>query len=124
MRCASCGRELEESIKFCDGCGTPVAKPAPAMPAPKPPSQAKPQPPPGPPPAAPKKKGKCGCLAGVAVVVLLVLLLACSIGGFNYWKHGGRDRINRLLHRGEEGGTLGLALPARPRLDGIPAILT
>lgn len=109
MRCASCGRELDESIKFCDGCGKPVTPAAPAPSAPAKPAAPQPAPPP-----PKKKKGKCGCIAGVALVVLLILLILCLVGGFYGWRHGGREKYEQFRHRGDGGGLQGLALPAEP----------
>lgn len=109
MKCASCGMELDESLKFCEGCGAPVVKaPAasqPPQPPPAPPAAATQKAPPAPAtpkaPEAPKKKGgKCGCIAAIAVVVLLVLLALCVVAGYmkREWL---KDKLESFRNRGD-----------------------
>lgn len=129
MKCASCGREMDDSLKFCEGCGAPVVK-APAAappPVPPPPPKAQAKLPPPPPPAPVKKsgKGKCGCIALVALVVLLVLLGLCVAGGVFFWKRGLRDKINQYLHPGNSDGNASITVPVqRSELPGQEVLLS
>ncbi len=110
MKCASCGKELDESLKFCEACGAPVVKP---VPPPPPKAQAKVPLPPPPAPAKKSGKGKCGCIALVALVVLLVLLGLCVAGGFFFWKRGLRDKVNQYLHPGNGDGNASITVPVQ-----------
>ena len=128
MKCTSCGMDLDESLKFCEGCGAPVVKAPAASQPPQPPPPAPPAaatqktpPAPAPPkaPAAPKKKGgKCGCIAAIAVVVLLVLLALCVVAGYmkREWL---KDKLESFRNRGE--GNARIHAPAhQPDLRALP----
>ena len=119
MKCPSCGLELDESLKFCEGCGAPIVKSPATSPSPQPP------PPPAAPapampkaPEAPKKKGgKCGCIAAIAIVVLLVLLGLCLGGGYYFWNRGLKDKWESLRNKGE--GSARIHAPAH-KPDSLP----
>ncbi len=132
MKCASCGREMDESLKFCEGCGAPVVKaqaagppPPPPVPPPSPKTQAQVPPPPAAAPAKKSGKGKCGCIALVALVVLLVLLGLCVAGGVFFWKRGLKDKINQYLHPGNGDGNASITVPVqRSERPGQEALLS
>jgi len=135
MKCASCGMELDESLKFCEGCGAPVIKATVASPPPPPPAPPAPAAPKAPPPAAPKappapappktpeaqkkKGGKCGCIAAIAIVVLLVLLALCVAAGYmkREWL---KDKWESFRNRGE--GSARIHAPANQPDLGYKAL--
>lgn len=75
MFCVHCGKQLPDTANFCDGCGTPVRKEAPAAPEA---SYAAPVPQ----QAAPKSAGKKKEWILSAAVTALVVLLLAGLGIF------------------------------------------
>lgn len=70
-KCINCGRELEDNVQFCTGCGKPCdatqQQPIPNAQMPNAPIEPK------------KKKKKLGIIIGVVAALVLIISIACCV---------------------------------------------